>query len=428
MFAQRTFSTSQQFILYCPDANLRSRIASFAEEVKSEFLKLIGESDHWKERQHPIVITVQEAVAAGDQAAAAVSIFQGEGGFKVQIDVRMGADPAQVDLQRHVLRALMLEYAYRDQADLLRPGVPYTEPPWWLLEGARQMLLRRDSGLDTDLFKRIVDVNRLPPMSKFLQGAPHDFDGTAVELMDQACAMCLVQLLAEQPDGHRSLGKLLQHWPTSNDNPVGGLLREFAGLGSSEQTLQKWWTLNLARFSAADRYKGLTAAETEANLAKILQLEIPSDEGSTKARFPITDFPKYMKLKASKDVLVATQAALQALGLRSSALHAPVVAEYADIAGQLAHGKTRGIKDRLTKIDQLRSDLDQRMGAIGDYLNWFEATQMDVRSGKFAGYLRIANEMSKPLKRNDPLTQFMDDAELVTATPTSGAAPVGSPR
>src|SRR4051812_11957972 len=69
MFAQRTFSTSQQFILYCPDANLRSRIASFAEEVKSEFLKLIGETDHWKERQHPIVITVQEASAAGDQAA-----------------------------------------------------------------------------------------------------------------------------------------------------------------------------------------------------------------------------------------------------------------------------------------------------------------------------------------------------------------------
>jgi len=328
-----------------------------------------------------------------------------------------------VNLQKHIVRALMLEYSYREHPELIRAGISYTEAPWWLLEGALQIMARRDTGLDTDLFKRIVDVNRLPPIGKFLAGAPHDFDGTAVESMDQACAMCLVQLLEEQPGGHASLANLLRHWPESNDNPVGSLLRDFPGLGNTEQSLQKWWTLNLARFSAADRFKGLGIAETESNLAKILQLEIAADDGSSKTTYALSDFPKFIKLKASKEVLASTQSALVALAVRGSTLHGPIISDYAEIVGLIARGKTHGLKDRIAKLDQLRADVHQRVGAIADYLNWFEATQMDVRSGKFGGYLKIASELDRPPVHHDPLSTFLDETEnAMEANPVPPAA------
>jgi hypothetical protein len=46
---------------------------------------------------------------------------------------------------------------------------------------------------------------------------------------------------------------------------------------------------------------------------------------------------------------------------------------------------------------------------IADYLNWIEATQLATRSEKFDGYLKVANEMSAPAKRNDPITKYLDE-------------------
>ena len=43
------------------------------------------------------------------------------------------------------------------------------------------------------------------------------------------------------------------------------LPRDFPTL-SDAQTIQKWWTLTLARFSALNRYQGLTPEETDAQL------------------------------------------------------------------------------------------------------------------------------------------------------------------
>ena len=49
------------------------------------------------------------------------------------------------------------------------------------------------------------------------------------------------------------------------------------------------------------------------------------------------------------------------------------------------------------------------MNAIGDYLNWFEATQMERESGAFNDYLKAANqsEVSAP-RRRDPLSVYLD--------------------
>jgi len=52
----------------------------------------------------------------------------------------------------------------------------------------------------------------------------------------------------------------------------------------------------------------------------------------------------------------------------------------------MANGKGRKLAARLAKLKKTRAELNTRMNAIDDYLNWFEATQSKTRSDIFADY------------------------------------------
>ena len=51
------------------------------------------------------------------------------------------------------------------------------------------------------------------------------------------------------------------------------------------------------------------------------------------------------------------------------------------------------------------------MSDIDDYMNWFEATQMESRSGAFADYLRAADQPQAESRRRDPLSVYLDALE-----------------
>jgi hypothetical protein len=52
------------------------------------------------------------------------------------------------------------------------------------------------------------------------------------------------------------------------------------------------------------------------------------------------------------------------------------------------------------------------MSEIDDYLNWFEATQMNSGSGNFTGYLKAVDQLQVPApRRHDPLSVYVDALE-----------------
>ena len=97
----------------------------------------------------------------------------------------------------------------------------------------------------------------------------------------------------------------------------------------------------------------------------------------------------------------------------------PVAREYQQIAALLVRGKRRGIAKRLARLNFTRRDLATRMGEIDDYMNWFEATQMESQSGAFNGFLKAANQsqVSEP-RRRDPLSVYLDALEDQVETST----------
>ncbi|MGV3532378.1 MAG: hypothetical protein ACO1QR_08395 [Chthoniobacteraceae bacterium] len=398
-------SSSRQFTVYCSDFALRTRVINFAEQVKSEVLQFLNIYDAGRQA-FPIVITIESAASGETVPPATVQLYEVGNGIKVQIDVRIGDDPAAVNLQKHLVRALLLEFAYRQRPGAVQGGSPYLEAPWWVVEGMIQVLRRRDIGVDTGFFQRMLEADRLPNIEKLITTAPNDL-GLASRAIDEACAMCLVQLLIDQPDGRASLARFLRALPEAGADPVAVLRKSFPQL-QTEQSLQKWWTVNIARMSAADRYQGLSPEETDAQLAALLTFELPISKDERRT-FTILDFPQYLKIPASRAALAAAQSNVVALSAQANALYRPVIAEYEQIFGALVKGKSGGIRERLVKVENYRETVLRRTTDIADYLNWIEATQFATRSEKFDGYLKVANEMSTPAKRDDPITKYLDE-------------------
>jgi hypothetical protein len=189
----RSISSSKQFIVYCTDDLLRGRVANFAEEVKADLLALLGETDRLTRRM-PILISLERAsspAAAADRCSSV--FFETPEGSKIEIAVQIGDDIAAVNLQKHIARAVLLEYRYRARGGI-KGGEQYREAPWWLVEGAVQIFRQRDRGTDAEFFRQLIATNKLPAIQDFLALKANDVGSTA-QSIDAICAMCLVQLL-----------------------------------------------------------------------------------------------------------------------------------------------------------------------------------------------------------------------------------------
>jgi len=404
----RSVSSSKQFIIYCDDDLVRGRVTGFVEEVKSGLLELLGEADRAKS---PIIITLSRAATP---AALPVRLhaFEGPDGSTIEIDVLIGDEPAAIQLQRYIVRALLLELAYRDRGGI-KAGQRYAEAPWWLVEGSLQLLSRRGRGVESELFQRLVDTNRFPPLDQFLRMQDAD-PGTTALSIDEACAMCLVQLLIEQPNGRGNIGRLIRHWPDLHDDPGAALLKDFPGLGQDNGGLEKWWTLSLARFAATDRYRGLSAEQTDKELKALLEFEVVTNKKGDKEKFGVADFGGFVKLPGCRRTMEEAQAALIRLSARANAILRPVVAEYEKIFALLARRRTRGVAERIARIEHYRDTILHRMNEVADYLNWYEATQFGTRSNAFDGFLKTAAQLSNEEARSrlaDPVANYLDQLQ-----------------
>jgi hypothetical protein len=183
-------------------------------------------------------------------------------------------------------------------------------------------------------------------------------------------------------------------------------------LANDGATLQKWWTLNLARFAAENRQQSLSVDATEKELAPLLTLEVPTGKEGAKKTFAIGDYTQYLKLPASRAVLTERHTAIVNLSVRANPLFRPILAEYEQVYSLIARGKTKGLKERLDKVADFRVGMVRRSSEIADYLNWFEGTQMSVRSNAFDSYLKTADEISsKDQQHSGPISKYLDQLE-----------------
>jgi hypothetical protein len=401
---EHSVSPSRQFVIYGADAPLRGTISELAEQTKSNLLTLLRQRDEWKTA---VIINLQPQQANLPEIPPAnLRVSQTGFGVKLQLDLTVGHNPDGSLIERQLLRAILFEMIYRDEGDLA-PGTTLVEPPNWLVEGALALTPGREH-------RALVEALSTSDEGKSLQeflGQRFDLLDSAGRTLYRAYSVAFVQLLLDEGGGRARLTRYISNLGHASNDKVVDLKACFPQL---RDDVEKKWRSTVARLSEHQTYQLMTFAESERRLDELLQIKI-SDGSRNRGRPKPANLSELSRRKLSPEEKAAVNHMSQGLLLLVGTAHPvlrPVAREYQQIAALLARGKRRGIARRLLYLDGTRKELAARMGDIDDYMNWFEATQMENQSGAFSGYLKTANQsqVSAP-RRRDPLSVYLDALE-----------------
>jgi hypothetical protein len=401
---ERSVSTSRQFIIYGTNALLRGATSDLAEQTKVNLLGVLQERDQWKT---PIIINLQFPQANLPEIPPAALYFSQTGfGLKLQLDLTIAADLDPLAIRRELLRAILLERIYRNQPDIA-PGTPYAQPPDWLLDGLLAMAPGQERTPLVDALVSSGASDNTIPLEKFLRQKPEQLDSPA-RLLYRAYSFALLQLLVDDTNGRSRLGRYIDTLSRTSNDPVADLKTQFPVLANADD-IDQVWKSSIAKVSSAHSHQLLTFTKTHERLDQLLQ--IPDAANASKPS-RLEDFLEAKLSPAQKAVLKRLSQDLLLLAASANPIMRPIVAEYQKIAHLLAVGKHKGLAARIARLKAERAELAKRMTKIDDYMNWFEATQSNTKSGAFAAYLRAAGENAEPgPRRHDPLSVYLDALE-----------------
>ncbi len=401
---EHSVSPSRQFVIYGADATLRGAISEMAEQTKTNLLALLRQRDGWKTA---IVINLQSQQANLPEIPPAnLRVSQTGFGVKLQLDLTVGQNFDGSLVERQLLRAILFEMIYRDDGELA-PGARLVEPPDWLLEGALALTPGREREA---LVEALSTADKGKSLQEFL-GQRFDLLDSAGRMLYRAYSVALVQLLLDEGGGRARLARYISNLSHGSNDRVADLKACFP---QSRDDVEKKWRSSVARLSEHQTYQLLSFAESEQRLDELIQIKI-SDGSRTRGRPKPADLSQLSRSKLSAEGKAAVDHMSQGLLLLVGTAHPvlrPVAREYQQIAALLIRGKRRGIAKRVSHLDGIRKELAARMGDIDDYMNWFEATQMENQSGAFSDYLKAANQSQvSAQKRRDPLSVYLDALE-----------------
>jgi hypothetical protein len=401
---EHSVSPSRQFVIYGADATLRGAISELAEQAKTNLLALLRQHDGWKTA---VVINLQSQQANLPEIPPAnLRVSQTGFGVKPQLDLTVGQNFDGSLVERQLLRAILFEMIYRDESELA-PGARLVEPPDWLVEG----VLALTPGREREAFMEALSTaDKGKSLQEFL-GQRFDLLDSAGRMLYRAYSVALVQLLLDEGGGRARLARYISNLSHASNDRVADLKACFPQL---RDDVEKKWRSSVARLSEHQTYQLLSFAESERRLDELLQIKI-LDDSPNRGRPKPANLSELSRNKLSAEEKAAVNHMSQGLLLLVGAAHPvlrPVAREYQQIAALLIRGKRRGIAKHVSHLDGIRKELAARMVDIDDYMNWFEATQMENQSGAFSDYLKAANrsQVSAP-RRRDPLSVYLDALE-----------------
>ncbi len=398
---EHSTSPSRQFVIYGADAKVRGAISGLAEQTKTNFLTLLRQRDDWKTS---VVVNLQSQQANVPETPPADLRFSQTGfGIKLQLDLTISKNVDVSLVERELLRAILLEMIYRKQTHITA-GAVLVEPPDWLIDGALALTPGRDRG---PLIEAVANTEKPLPLEKLLRQHPGLLDSTGRTLY-RAYAFAFLQMLLDAENGGTQLAKYIDHLCDSSNDPLADLKRQFPLLATDSE---KTWQLALNRLKSLQTFRLLTFAESEQRLDELLHVKISEPNKPVKL-VSLEELSQHKPSATEKMALDQLKRDLMFFVPQTNPVLRPIGREYQEIAALLARGKRRGLPKRLSHLDGIRQQLASRMSEIDDYMNWFEATQMNSGSGNFTGYLKAVNQSQVPApRRHDPLSVYVDALE-----------------
>lgn len=402
---QRSISSTQQFIVYYQDKAVRSRLVLKLEDIKAQWLKRLNLRDDWKA---PIIVKLQ-TLRPPNFPRIATGVYESDAGeLKIQIDIYEPSVLRGADFDIEVFGALCLEFAYRNTP--LKAGKSFTKPPSWLVEGLYEDSQSGEDGLPPGLYETVIERGPSLKLESFLKERPAMMDATSRAVF-RAQAMGLLRSFLSLPDGSVSLTNYISKLPTISNTDAASLLAAFPALAEDSSRLSKLWVLSMANISATGRIKPLSVEETNNQLTAILDVSMPPDpkKPDEKVEKGPGALPAIARTDEGRYILKQKADDLLRLEVRAHPLMRAMVAEYRAIVSDLALKPKKNVKTRLAQNGELVAAVVGKSGQVEDFMNWYEASQLETPSGTFTEV--IQSPLSDPPPRTDALTRYLNDIE-----------------
>ncbi len=231
------------------------------------------------------VVVVLKAPPEVDRVGPAVTtnIMQLDpGGFHLQINAQLRADFQSEDFARELVRVLLAERILRNHAELKTNRERVL--PDWVLTGVTQALEFRARSRPSAMFAAVFKGGQIFSVDKLLSADPSQLDALSRTIYEtSSCAIVLA--LLEQQDGPVRFGRFLNALALDNKPDRDLLKQHFPTLGVSKNSLEKWWTLQMATLATPSALESLSVEETEKRLDEALMLRyepLPDKKGKAK--------------------------------------------------------------------------------------------------------------------------------------------------
>ena len=332
--------------------------------------------------------------------SSALRFSQTGSGLKLQLDLVISRELGSAEIERELLRAVLLEMIYRKRS-AIAAGESYVEPPAWLIEGLLASMPNRDRA---SFVSAVNAAEKVSSLAEFLRQKFELLD-PAGRMVYRAYSFALIQWLLENDDGRACVGRYIDNLASASNDPVADFRSAFPEVAGKD--FEKNWQSRISALKKSNEL--LTFSETEKELDDLLETKFPAAADRDKSVSLSTlclqkaDQAQELALKKFAQQLVL-------LNTRANPVLRPVVEEYQQLAARLALRKNHGVSARLGELKKLRARLLARMSEVDDYMNWFEATQLSAQSGLFEDYLKTSTETAAP-RRRDSLSIYLDAME-----------------
>lgn len=412
----RSISTSQQFLAYGEDNRLCSFVTGLCEEVKSDFLAVMKEKDAWKYNISIKLIGKFGDPVVTNPVASGVVIIGGMPFFELKVQVGQGLDSAS--LRTYLTEMLMYERCMRR---LNLSSLPETTRlPAWLVAGVNEAMLWKHDLADRNLYASLFARGEILTLEQlFKTKDPQlELDASSYGVYRASCG-ALISSLLNHNGGQEAFYRMMDQSVFSGVDGETLLKQNFPALSISNNSLYKWWALQLSNMATQPMTESLNMLETEQKLEEYSHVPYYHEKMKGVMLVGPEDYKLLMTLTPHE-----RRALLQPVLVNLVQLSYRAFPHQRDLVIE-----TIRLVERIMK-DKLPSDMDARLEALKanrrlmskvgtrarDYLDWHTIVNATHTSGSFNSYLQTMSLLrEKKDKASTPLSKYLDDVEKLVS-------------
>ncbi|MDP0492082.1 MAG: hypothetical protein Q7Q71_13620 [Verrucomicrobiota bacterium JB023] len=409
-------SADGRVIVTGSDPRVRGAVLSTLTDLRSELRTVLGEMDVTEtgeparyEMRHNLLVSL--VGRPGDQAPQTrythrVREVEGLEGYRIEMFIHLSRGLDRREVRKEVLERLLLEIGLREQLDEGQT----LKVPAWLVAGVSERLAWRNGEADRGLYRALYESGHVLDLEELLEATDEAEMDAAARTAFRVSSGALVRAMLNQPQGEASFGRLLRDAATFEGEALALVRRHFPETGLSDESLAKWWALQLANLTQDFVSDTLGILETEDALRKVLRGTL-DDENGKPVSYRVEEFHRIIALEKEQRALLLRpiNEKLGLLAFRCFPSYRPMIEEYRKVLGDLLEGREEKMVARLTILREEREIFIEVGSQTEDYLDWFTINTASEISGDFEDYLRLKAQLesSRP-ESQSPIEAYLD--------------------